>query len=378
MNLIIIPILFSLSFSAIFLFFAIRRKRSRIFWPIIGACIGLAVLFPFRTYRVAPLDPSLEASLTNDSIINTTDISIPGYPNAYNPSLIPYEEGYLLSFRVKYYDFASYIRKLCNVRTDYLGLVKLNRQLKICGEPYLLDLQSYDDTLSHSAQDARLFKLGQKVLLFFNDYGATRHRSSYALYVTELIEKEGQLQPKQRAKQLKYENMISIEKNWIPFVAAGKLFLIYSGQPHLILEPNLESGTCQRVASTDITTPWKWGEIRGGAPAAAVDEGLLTFFHSSQELPALSFFGQKTGRNYAMGAYIFENTYPFTIRKITPTPLGQVEDYVKNNRRKVVFPSGMVIDEEVIHVAWGKNDTNICISTFDKEKLISGMIPCAN
>jgi predicted GH43/DUF377 family glycosyl hydrolase len=126
------------------------------------------------------------------------------------------------------------------------------------------------------------------------------------------------------------------------------------------------------------TTPWKWGEIRGGAPAAAVDEGLLTFFHSSQELPATSFFGIKTGRNYAMGAYIFEKTYPFTIRKITPTPLGHVEDYVLNNRRKVVFPSGMVIDEEVIHVAWGKNDTNICISTFDKDRLISGMVPCAN
>ncbi len=373
MNLLFITTFIAISFAILFLFFAIRLKRSLIFWPLFGACIGLAAFFPFRTYRIAPLNSHLEVNLSNTSIINTTEIHIPGYPDAYNPSLIPFEDGYLLSFRVRYHDLASYVRKLCNVRTDYIGLVKLNRKLEVCSEPYLLDLRSYDECSSHSAQDARLFKHGKQVLLFFNDYGATRHRSSYALYVTELIENEGKLQPKQRAKQLKYENMISIEKNWVPFAAAEKIFLIYSSQPHHVLKPDLETGICQSIAKTETTVSWEWGEIRGGTPALAVDEGLLTFFHSSQELPAVSFFGTKMGRNYAMGAYIFENTAPFAIKKITPFPLGSVEDYATSNRRKVVFPSGMVIDGGIIHVVWGKNDDRICISTFDKQKLVSEM-----
>lgn len=373
MNLAIIPIFVAVIFAIFFLLFAIRRNRSLILWPIIGVCIGLAPFFPFRTYRIAPLNSHLEESLSNASILKTKEIHIPGYPDAYNPSLIPFEDGYLLSFRVRYHDLASYIRKLCNVRTDYIGLVKLNQQLDVCGKPYLLDLQSYDDCLSHSAQDARLFKHGKQILLFFNDYGATRHRSSYALYVTELIEKEGKLQPKQRAEQLKYENMISIEKNWVPFVAVSDLFLIYSSQPHHILKPDLETGICQSIAQTEPRVAWEWGEIRGGTPALALDEGLLTFFHSSQELPAESFFGSKMGRNYAMGAYIFESTAPFKIKKITPFPLGTIEDYTTSNRRKVVFPSGIAIDGETIHVVWGKNDDSIFISTFDKQKLVSEM-----
>jgi len=373
MQLVLVPIFLSAFFASVALFFALRYKRNRILWPFIGAFLGIAALLPFRTYRVAPLNPALEASIVSDSIINTKDILIPGYPDAYNPSLIPYEEGYLLSFRVRYYNLKTFIKKVCNVRTAYVGLVKLNRQLEISGEPYLLDLTSYADHSSTSAQDARLFKMGEKILLFFNDYGSTRHRSCYSLYVTELIEKEGKFQAKQHATLLKYDSMLSIEKNWIPFLSNDKLYLIYSTQPHLILEPNLETGICQRVASTETPFSWKWGEIRGGTPAHPIEGGLLTFFHSSQELPAASFFGTKVGRNYAMGAYLFENRAPFAVRKITPSPIGSAENYMHKNRRKVIFPAGMAIEGNIIYVVWGKNDTGICLSTFDKEKLLSSM-----
>lgn len=377
MQLILISFLFSLSFATIFLFFARRHKRSCIVWPLLGACLGLAVLFPFRTYKIAPLDAHFQERLTRDALLQTKEISIPGYPEAYNPSLIPYKEGYLLSFRVKRHDFSTFVRKIYNVRTSYIGVVKLNQQLEICSKPYLLDLVSYDENPSHSAQDARLLQHNDKILLVFNDYGATRHRSSYALYVTELVEQEGKLQPKERATLLKYENMLSIEKNWVPFSAKGKLYLIYSSQPHLILEPDLTTGVCQKIANTQTQSMWHWGEMRGGTPALEIEEGFLTFFHSSQELPAASFFGPKVGRNYAMGAYLFESSPPFALKKITPSPLGTLEDYLKNNRRKVIFPSGIVIEGNLIHIAWGKNDTAIVISTFDREKLLSSMVGCS-
>jgi predicted GH43/DUF377 family glycosyl hydrolase len=374
MHLVFVTIFITICFAGIALALAIQYKFNRILWSLFGACLGVAVLFPFRSYRISPLNLALKESITSDSIIYTRNISIPGYPDAYNPSLIPYEGGYLLSFRVKHYNLKTNIKKLCISRTSFVGLVKLNRQFEICAEPYLLDLTSYAEHSSTTAQDARLFRVDDKILLFFNDYGSTRHRTCHSMYVAELNEKNGKLQSKQRATLLKYDDMIATEKNWIPFISADKVYLIYSSQPHLILEPNLETGVCKKIASTTTSNFWKWGEIRGGTPALQIEEGLFTFFHSSQDLPAPTLFGSQVGRNYVMGAYLFENSAPFAIKKMTPFPLGSVEDYLFANRRKVIFPSGMAIEGNLIYVVWGKNDKAICVSTFDKEKLLSSMI----
>ena len=64
--------------------------------------------------------------------------------------------------------------------------------------------------------------------------------------------------------------MGSIEKNWSPFAAADRLYLIYAGNPHLILEPDLETGICQKIAATDAGSIWKWGEMRGGTFADSI------------------------------------------------------------------------------------------------------------
>ena len=375
MELIFIPILSFLFFGIITRLLAQRYKRNVIVWPIIGAFLGVSVLYPFRTYKISRLNPELGNNLSNSSIIMSKEIVIPGHPDAYNPSIISYKDGYLLSFRIRYHDIPSYIQKVCNVRTSYLGLVKLNRKLEICSEPYLLDIKSYSDHSSSSAQDARLFTFGEKILLFFNDYGITYDRMCCSLYVAELTENNGKLQPEKRATLLSYENMRSTEKNWIPFSSNDKLYLIYSSEPHLILEPNLQTGQCQEIASTATNSPWKWGEIRGGTPAQLIDGNLLTFFHSSQKVRSSTIFGEKGGRNYAMGAYLFENNVPFAINKITSLPLGTLDDYARNNRRKVVFPAGIAIDDNLIHIVWGKNDEGICITSLDKEKLLASMVP---
>ncbi len=167
--------------------------------------------------------------------------------------------------------------------------------------------------------------------------------------------------------------MLPIEKNWIPFTSHGAFYLIYSTEPHRILQLNLETGVCQEFAASETSFSWPWGEIRGGTPAFPIQGVLLTFFHSSQELPAQSLFGEKVGRNYVMGAYLFEDKAPFAVQKITPFPIGSLQDYLHSNRRKVIFPAGMAIEGNAIHVVWGKNDTGIYLSTFDKDKFLSTM-----
>jgi len=350
-------------------------KRNKIVSLLIAVCCTAVIFIPFRAYKIALLDPGLKKAIQEDVILKTKKIFIPQYPGAYNPSIIPYEDGYLLSFRVKSYNFLTLLKKISNVRTSYLGFVKLNKNFEISGEPYLLDLQSNTSPgFTGFAQDARLFRFQDQILLIYNDYGSCRARSCYSLFVTEMVEKEGRLVQKSPSRLLAYDKMISIEKNWAPFEFEGNLYLIYSGEPHLILKVDLETGVCKQEACTDVNFQWKWGIIRGGTPALPAEGQLFALFHSSFETPAYSFFGKTRGRNYAMGAYLLRNGYPFTPIKVTPYPIASLDDYTEDNRRKVLFPGGMVIEGNKIHVVWGKNDSSILISTLDREKLFSSMV----
>ena len=356
------------------LFFAKNKNRNKWFSLSVGVVVTIVALLPFRTYKVSILEPSIQQNLSDQSILQTKEISIPGYPGAYNPSLIPCEDGYLLSFRVKKYDVASWLKKIKNVRTSYLGLVKLDRHFQICEKPYLLDIYSYaSDQISHSAQDARLFQMDGKTLLIFNDYGDSFHRHNYKLYCVELIQQSGKWKPQGAALPLNYEKQITIEKNWTPFESKGSLHLIYSTTPHLILKVNLETGVCTEVAKTDPPFNWDYGIIRGGTPAYPIDGGLLTLFHSSIEVPADSLLGTTRGRNYVMSGYLFENKPPFKLKKWIPHPIGTLDDYARN-RRKVIFPGGLVITHDQIIIAWGKNDNAICLTVCDKQKLMQELV----
>lgn len=358
-------------------FFARRCQKNQIVWSLLGVGIAIALVFPFHDYRITILGPNLKANIASDAIVSTTKISIPGHRKAYNPSIIPYGDGYLLSFRTKYYNAKTFLKKYeKGKRNSYLWLVKLNRDFKPSEKPYLLHLQSNRETYSRSAEDGRLLQAGEKILFFFNDYVEAEDRSLYCPYMAELVEKEGQLQPEKPSIRLHYDKMGSTEKNWSPFIDREKLCLIYSGNPHLILEADMETGLCQKIAATTNKSIWNWGEINGGTPAYLLPEGFLTFFHSHQNSLASSFRGKESGRNYAMGAYLFETDTPFQIKKITPSPLGSLEDYMSQNRRKAVFPSGIVVEGNQIHVVWGKNDTTMYVSSFDREKLLSSMVPC--
>jgi predicted GH43/DUF377 family glycosyl hydrolase len=79
-----------------------------------------------------------------------------------------------------------------------------------------------------------------------------------------------------------------------------------------------------------------------------------------------------------MGAYTFDKDPPFSVRTMTPRPLGDLIDYTQDNSSKVVFPGGIVIQDHVIHLAWGKSDKQMFITTFDKQKLLISMEPCSS
>ena len=55
---------------------------------LITACVGGAAFFGVMHHRYVNLDPKDSQSLCSDPILSSKQIKIPGYPKAYNPSII--------------------------------------------------------------------------------------------------------------------------------------------------------------------------------------------------------------------------------------------------------------------------------------------------
>ncbi|HSX11597.1 MAG TPA: hypothetical protein VLF94_07785 [Chlamydiales bacterium] len=317
------------------------------------------------------IDTFLGQLLSKSSIVTSRQIKIPDYPNAYNPSLIPYKGGYLLSFRF----ISKCPEKFRNdFRTDVslIGVARLDKNFKLSEKTVqLLNITSYSSQFSLTAEDARLLNVGDRILIFFNDLPSVQTSGTFAMYFGELIEERGMFVLKGPAKALNYSRALPIEKNWSPFSSGDRLYMIYSSQPRVILEVDLHTGYCHEVERASFNWHWNLGEIRGGTPACLVNDTFLTFFHSC--FPAKI----PKGRAYVMGAYTFDKDPPFSVRTLTPRPLGDLADYTQDNASKVVFPGGLVVQDRWIHVAWGKADKQIFITTFDREKLLASMEPCS-
>jgi predicted GH43/DUF377 family glycosyl hydrolase len=307
--------------------------------------------------RPTELHASVEPYLSNKSIVHTQQIQIPGYPNAYNASFVPYQEGYLLSFRAR----GKFPETQKNpFRADYslIGLVKLDKSFKVLKKTVqLLGIVSHSPSFSLTAEDARLLKVGDRLFVFFNDSPPNQVHAGFAMYFGELIESHGEFQFRENPKHIRYASAIQVEKNWSPFFSDGKFYLIYSDQPRIILELDPSSGCAHEIAFMEGKENWSWGRIRGGTPSHLVDGAFLTFFHSYRF-------------NYVMGAYMFEPTPPFAIQSISPTPLGDVSYYTEENPIKVLFPCGLVVEDKFIHVVGGKADKQIFLTTFDKQRLL--------
>jgi predicted GH43/DUF377 family glycosyl hydrolase len=315
-------------------------------------------------------DALLGRLLSNSSIVSSEQIRIPDFPNAYNPSIIAYKDGYLLSFRYTSRCPEKYKHQF-NTDVSFVGIVRLDKRFKVFkNTTQLLNVVSHSPKFSLTAEDARLLSVGDRIFIFFNDLPLLQTPGNFAMYFGELIEEQGMFVLKEPAKRLNYAHAVQIEKNWSPFSSGDRVYVIYSDQPRVILEVDLNTGDCQEVARTILNWDWSLGQIRGGTPAYLVNDTLLTFFHSS--FPAET----SKGRAYVMGAYAFDKDPPFSVRRMTPWPLGDLADYAEDNSRKVVFPGGMVVQGRFIHIAWGKGDKRIFITTFDRERLLSSMEPC--
>ncbi len=319
----------------------------------------------------------LEELFPNQNIVlETKRIILPDYPEAFNPSIIRWQDKLLLSFRV--------IPDPKHSFTSWIGLVWLDNNFEPLGTIQKLTMRPENSTIPPRLEDARLITINNKLYLIYTDNeDPIISKGGFRLFVAELVVDGEQFIIKHKEKLSSFEgnNPNRREKNWVPFNYNSSLLLAYSLVPHRILQPVLENtGHCETLVSSESSINWEWGELRGGTPALLDGDYYLSFFHSSQRMTSIH-SNDKDSMHYFIGAYLFSKDLPFNITHISKEPIIG-KDFYHGAQYKpywgpvnVVFPCGYIIDGDYIWIAYGRQDRELWVAKLDKKKLYESLVP---
>lgn len=313
-------------------------------------------------------------------ILETRKISVPEYPESFNPALIKWKDGWLMGCRV--------IKNITKRGWhSYIGLVTLDKNFNPTGRMQLLNTRSMAPMQSANSADPRLLWVGEDLYVVYSDtLNMDGTNFNVRMWVGKLIEHNGTftMEAPERIARFPDNKFVSIEKNWIPFSYEDQLLFAYHVMPHRILRPFLDgSERCEHVCSTKLVSQWQWGELRGGTPGIKLKElngDYLAIFHSC--LPAISLHSDgKTSLHYFMGAYRFSGEPPFAITHMSKVPIvgkgfyhGKQYDYYWRPVQ-AVFPAGLVEDGEYLWLAYGRQDHELWVAKIDTKKLLESLQP---
>ena len=156
---------------------------------------------------------------------------------------------------------------------------------------------------------------------------------------------------------------------------------IYSIMPHRIVYtvPSPDDRTIENAHTVSLTKllpkyKWEWGEMRGGSPAVLWNAThYISFFHSS------GVFHQKWTISYYMGAYLFESRPPFGITHMSVNPIVHANmineslGWAYKVVDVIVFPCGIILDDDFIHVSYGHNDRDGWILKLKRDIFINSL-----
>ncbi len=314
---------------------------------------------------------------TQDFVLETKKIEIPGFPDAFNASIVRWNNALLLSFR---------FRDPITLSTDGIGFVWLDEEFNIVGDPQILDVRLMEPMSRNSmpsswAQDPRLIVVAERLYIVYSNIYKSLLGEKRRMLVAELQMDETNLYIENPQWLLNFEGADKTfqEKNWVPFDYQGNLLLSYSLNPHVVFYPIPGTANCELLASTNAKIKWHWGTLRGGTQALIVGDEYLAFFHSSKNMTTIQSAGKEM-QHYFMGAYTFNTEMPFEITRISPEPIvgknfynGPVHKTWKPLR--VVFPCGYVFDDNYIWVSYGRQDHEVWIVKLDRKGLYKSLVP---
>lgn len=310
-------------------------------------------------------------------VLKTKKIKIPGYPNAFNPSIVKWNGKTLMSFR---------IRDPLTASTDQMGLVWLTDDFELASSPVIL--KRYNENVHAPtsapsfAQDPRLIILNNELHVVYNNIFTMPSGKIARRMVMGAVDYDGthfvlhHPCPILLFDGYKHEKQ---EKNWVPFVYQNAILLSYSISPHRVLFPVPLENTCLPFSTSPKRAEWDWGILRGGTTALKVGNQYLGFFHSVKDMTTVQ-SGYENMAHYFMGAYTFEADPPFAVTGMSPKPIVANSFYEGPMYQtwkplRVVFPGGFIHDKDFIWVAYGRQDHEIWVVKFDKQGLLNSLIP---
>ena len=197
-------------------------------------------------------------------------------------------------------------------------------------------------------EDARLFAYGNNVWMCATIGGHTKN--SWPVF--------GMLEEDRVRLGRPVYAKTSPQKNWMPFVLNGQLYLEYSINPHIVLSFDPLTGQCIEIAQGRINAQLARFEIHGGAPALRYTASSYLGLANTQE----RFWYQE--RYYGAVFYLFNAEPPFTITHMSrPLRIG-------SRKERVSYAAGMLFsgDRNSLLVSIGLCDCdNIIVSLSIKD-----------
>jgi predicted GH43/DUF377 family glycosyl hydrolase len=147
------------------------------------------------------------------------------------------------------------------------------------------------------------------------------------------------------------------QKNWMPFVVDGRVYLTASVRPHEIYElTDFADNYCRLVVSTPWQSPWFNHYFKRGNtnPVQLEDGNWLGTFHTVMKVDKMHY--------YDNGCYVFSGQPPFNVLRCANRTYLRAEDAVAPHFRKagqitVNFPVGMVRQGNCLLISYGDNDS---------------------
>lgn len=333
----------------------------------------LIVLLSF-IYGLSSAELPKRGNKSKRIVIATKQIYLPEFPGACNPSIIKYNDNYLLTFRYlpNRYDLSW---------VSHIGVVLLDESFEPITSPQLLDSRPYNKNTPSQSEDARIFVYNGKYYLVYNDNTEITFPSAWDrrdMYIAELICENDQfilINPLKLVHEKKYSQVLW-QKNWSPFEWNGQLLFSYYINPHEILCPNLDNGICQSLCETYKPIQWYLGRMRGGTPPQKIgSEYYLTFFHSGV-YGASACSNERDLWHYYMGAYTFSAEPPFAVNRISSVPIDAPGFYTFSTYdKRIIYPGGFIVEDSTVYLAYGKDDSEIWIATINLNNLMESMVP---
>lgn len=162
------------------------------------------------------------------------------------------------------------------------------------------------------------------------------------------------------------------EKNWGFFFWNDRLHFVYSIRDHVVVELDF-NGNIQNEYVMNKKLPDHYDDFNmhtGTPPKPLDDDHYIAFFHS----------WNKTGswnvpeRVYRVSAYTFEARPPFSILKMTQPLIYGSRLNALSDHPAVLFPAGLIVDQEQFLISIGINDVETKIVQIEKEYVIDQLV----